>query len=91
MCNQQELKPVITPTNEPHYKLYEGENLATDANAEDILKRTKQKGRGEALKTLLAEAENEEATGGQGVKRRDADSSSDDDEKPKQKGGRICL
>lgn len=46
---------------------------------ETILQRTKQKGRGKALKTLLAEAENEENVG----KKRTAASSSDEEDKPK--------
>ena len=85
-CYQERLTPVITPTNETRYRLYEEENLATIDIDEDLLNRTKQKGRWKALKTPLAETENEEPTGGQGVKKRAVDSSSDEDEKPKHDG-----
>ena len=77
---------VCTPTNEPHYRLFEEENLIANAIAEPLLKRTKQKGRGKALKTLLAEAENQEANGEQEAKKRTLDTSSDEEEKPRKSG-----
>ena len=71
--------PAVAHTKEPHYRLYDGENLVNIDTTEDITQRTKQKGRWKALKTLQEEAVEEVATGEKAAKRKARDSMSDDE------------
>ena len=57
------MSPVILLTNEPHYDVAkEGPVLGANTIA-SLLERTKQKWRGESLKTLLKEAQSNEKNG----------------------------
>ena len=56
-----------------------GEENITPECIDKLLERTKRRGRGKALKTLLAEKENEAGKAPDAQKRKEGESSSDDD------------
>ena len=68
-----------TSTNERPDRLNSGEKNITRECIDKLLERTKRRGRGEALKTILAEAEAKKGNTSESRGRKDGESSSEDD------------
>ena len=81
-----------TLTNEGLADITRGERDISGECAEQLLARTKRRGRGKALKTLLAEAteaETSKQSGGETSRKRKRNDSSSEDDTPRRAGGAV--